>query len=204
MARFLGTFGSMKTTLIVYTHPNPQSFNFAITKTVEETLVQKGHQVKVRDLYAEPFKAVLDAADFESFAKGIIPDDIKREQELLTWAEHLVFIYPIWWYDRPALLKGWIDRVFSHGFAYQYGPSGVKGLLKQKKALVIQTAGNTEAELQEDNIIEIVQRPMTEGTLEFCGIPDVQVRTFAAISKTDLSRNAAMLLEVREQLLKDW
>jgi NAD(P)H dehydrogenase (quinone) len=136
-------------------------------------------------------------------SQGIVPDDIKREQELIAWADHLVFIYPIWWFERPALLKGWIDRVFTNGFAFSYG-NGVKGLLKHKKALVVQTAGNTEAELQKDNIIEIIQRPMTEGTLQYCGIADVRVRTFAAVAKGAPNQSEVMMTEIRDVLLKDW
>ena len=191
-------------TLIVYTHPNPKSFNHRILCLVEETLTKKGHEVKVRDLYAEPFNPVLGATDFVSFSQGIVPPDIAQEQKLLSWAENLVFIYPIWWYERPAMLKGWIDWVLSHGFAYSYGPEGSKGLLKHKKALVIQTAGDPETELLAGKKVEVFQRPMTEGTLQFCGIQDVRARTFGSVSRANAEHYEEMLKEVSTKLLSDW
>jgi len=191
-------------TLIVYTHPNPRSFNHTILKMIERDLTQKGHEVRVRDLYAEGFNPVLGATDFVDFAQGRVPEDIQREQKMLEWASHLVFIYPIWWWERPALLKGWIDRVFSNGFAFSYGEGGVKGLLKHQKALVIQTAGNTDEELARDKVLEVLQRPMTEGTLEFCGISDVRVRTFGSVSKATPEQFESILTEIREKFLADW
>lgn len=191
-------------TLIIYTHPNPKSFNFAILSAIQEELAGRGHEVRVRDLYSEPFKAVLDTADFVALAQGQVPEDIAREQELIKWAEALIFIYPVWWFERPALLKGWIDRVFTKGFAFNYSAEGAKGLLTHKKALVIQTAGNTDEELARNNVLEVIQRPMTEGTLQFCGITDVKCKTFAAVAKGGAPRNDEMLREVREVLLRGW
>lgn len=191
-------------TLIIYTHPNPKSFNHSILLAVQDELLRKGHEIRIRDLYSEPFNPVLGATDFIAFSQGLIPDDIRREQQELLWADHLVFIYPVWWFERPALLKGWIDRVFSNGFAFTYGPQGAKGLLHHKKALVLQTAGNTEQELKQDNVLELLHKPMTEGTLRFCGIPDVQARTFGAVSKSTPEQYEVMLKEVREKWLREW
>lgn len=184
--------------LIVYSHPNPKSFNHAILESLQKGLLAGGHTVKVRDLYAEPFKATLDAADFGQIMGGTTPPDIKVEQDLVTWAEGLVFIYPVWWFGLPAALKGWIDRVFLQNFAFAVTPTGLKGLLKHKKALVLNTTGGPEGNYDAADSKEIYIRPMTDGTLRFCGIPDVEHRTLFAVPYIPQEAREAMLREVEE------
>lgn len=93
----------------------------------------KGHEVRVRDTYELNFNPVLGASDFISFSQGNTPEDIKEEQEHISWADSITFIYPVWWAGLPAILKGYVDRVFSHGFAYAYGENGIEKLLSGKK-----------------------------------------------------------------------
>lgn len=119
--------------VIVYAHPNTESFNHAILETVKKELEEKGHEVRVRDLYELNFNPVLGASDFISFSQGNTPADIKEEQEHISWADSITFIYPVWWAGLPAILKGYVDRVFSHGFAYAYGENGIEKLLSGKK-----------------------------------------------------------------------
>lgn len=130
--------------VIVYAHPNTESFNHAILETVKSELEGKGHEVRVRDLYELNFNPVLGASDFISFSKGNTPEDIKEEQEHISWADSITFIYPVWWAGLPAILKGYVDRVFSHGFAYAYSENGIEKLLSGKKGLLLSTMGNTK------------------------------------------------------------
>ena len=111
--------------LIIYTHPNPASFNHAIKETLARVLKEKGHEVRVRDLYALGFDPVLKASDFETFLAGKVPVDIAVEQEHIRWAEQLTFLYPIWWGRMPSIAGGYIDRVLSKGFAYDYTVTGL-------------------------------------------------------------------------------
>lgn len=128
--------------LIVYCHPNPDSFNNAIVDAFIESLKEQGHEVVVRDLYAMRFDPVLKASDFEALHEGNTPLDIKTEQEHVKWADAFTMVYPIWWTGLPALIKGYIDRVFSYGFAYAYGEDGtISKLLAGKKGLIINTHG---------------------------------------------------------------
>jgi NAD(P)H dehydrogenase (quinone) len=191
-------------TLVIYTHPNPKSFNHAILETVEATLKEKKHDVKIRDLYADPIKSTLDVDDFDSFKAGIIPEDIKKEQQLLKWAENLVFVYPLWWFDRPALLKGYIDRVFSKGFAFDYAPTGAIGLLPHKKALVIQTAGTPQAIFEKNNAFPGIESAMLDGTLKFSGIQNSKIKTFCGVPSATHEERQAMLVQVKQNLLSEW
>ena len=98
--------------LIVFAHPNPHSFNHAILNQVDATLRERGHLTRIRDLYQMQFRAVMDREDLDRNWRGDLPEETLREHEAIRWAQGLVFIYPIWWFGPPAILKGWIDRVF--------------------------------------------------------------------------------------------
>ena len=106
--------------VVIYAHPNPMSFNAAIAAAVREELEKKGAKIKFKDLYAMNWNPVLSAAEFESHQKGTVTEDIKTEQTDISWADAVIMICPIWWTSVPAILKGYIDRVFSIGFAYEY------------------------------------------------------------------------------------
>lgn len=158
--------------LIVIAHPNPASFNYGLLERAERALKTNGHDVRVRDLCKQPFKATMDSEELGKAQVGEHPNDVLEEQKLLSWADHIVFIYPLWWFDRPAVLKGWCDRVLNHGYAFSYDESGVTGLLAGKTGTVMITAGGTPKDFQDMNVTEReLLMPMIIGTLQFCGIP---------------------------------
>jgi len=185
--------------LITYAHPNPKSFNHAILETITNTLNQNGHEVKVNDLYAKTnFKSTLDKSDFEQMTQGNTPLDIKSEQEAVAWADTLVFIYPIWWFGLPAILKGWIDRVFLHGFAYEYAEGGPKGLLINKKAIIFQTTGGEESTYELNKTKPLIEKTITDGILGFCGISDIHYKAFFAVPTVSVESREGMLKEASE------
>ena len=149
-------------TLIVLAHPEPRSFNAALKDVAVETLRELGHQVQVSDLYAMSWKAELGIGDFpedradpdyldlsreqeHAFANGSHTDDVKAEQSKVMWADLVIFQFPVWWFSMPAILKGWVDRVFSRGFAYSSGHKYGSGLLKGKKAMLCLTTGTASS-----------------------------------------------------------
>ena len=156
--------------LLIYAHPNPKSFNHAILKELEKTLLEKGHSVKIRDLYSLGFNPVLSAQDFEEFFKGNTPPDIKLEQDNINWSDHIFFVFPIWWFGMPAILKGYIDRVFSNRFAYKYTEKGAVGLLDDKSATIINTTGGNKEEYIENKFKDALDSTIDIGKLGFCGI----------------------------------
>ena len=109
--------------LVVYCHPKPESFTAAMRDAVVDGLKQAGHEPQVLDLYAENFDPRLNAAehaayeDTQSNGKGL-----EHYIEMLHSAEGIVFVFPTWWYDMPAMLKGWLDRVWVPGVAFDLGP----------------------------------------------------------------------------------
>lgn len=157
-------------TLIIYGHPNPKSFNHAILEKAKEVLEKKGDTVTVRDLYAINFDPILKPNDFITFSQGKMPEDIAKEQDFIKKADRFIFIFPIWWGSMPAILKGYFDRVFAHGFAYQYEADGsATPLLADKTAVIINTTGGPK-EWYEASLKKGLDITVDQTTFGFCGI----------------------------------
>ncbi len=143
--------------LIVHCHPEPRSFNAALKDVAVETLKRLGHSVEVSDLYAEGFDPVegpahyADRADPEVFSAlaeqrhgskvDALPADVHREIERLERSELVVFQFPIWWHAQPAMLKGWLDRVFVNGGLYTSRKRYDRGHFLGRRAVCSVTTG---------------------------------------------------------------
>ena len=182
----------MQRALVIYAHPNPKSLNHAILEAVSAALITRGAEARVRDLYAMKFDPELRADELAD--RHTLSPDVAEAQADVSWADTLIFIYPIWWTDRPAILKGWFDRVFTNGFAFRT-KNGWEGLLSGRKAIVLQTAGGSEDALKE-TMQPAMDSTMKEGTFGFVGITDVHIKTFySVVSQTETERQK-MLDEV--------
>jgi len=155
--------------LVIYAHPNPLSLNHTLKETVVNTLTLAGHNVVVRDLNAIGFNPVLSLDDMAGQRAGIVTPDVATEQQHIQWADCLVFIYPIWWTGLPAIVKGYIERVFSYGFAYSYNTGVQEGLLKGKKVLIINTHGKTHAEYEANGLGQALSQTSDAGIFIYCG-----------------------------------
>ncbi|MDP3896322.1 MAG: NAD(P)H-dependent oxidoreductase [Mesorhizobium sp.] len=128
--------------LLVYCHPVPESFCASVRDEALRTLAAGGHEVRLLDLYAENFDPVMRAEERRRY------NDLPAEHHALQdhiahlrWAEALVFVYPTWWYGLPAMLKGWLDRVWAPGvaFALPDGKGKIKPLMTHVTRLVVLT-----------------------------------------------------------------
>ena len=143
--------------LIVYAHEEPKSFNGAMRDTAVRVLQELGHKVEVSDLYAMQFNPVGGKHDFTAltdpdyFKYGVeqtkaseaktFAADVATEQEKLLRADFLIFQFPLWWFGLPAILKGWVDRVFAAGLTYGGGRWYSNGIFKGKRAMLSLTTG---------------------------------------------------------------
>lgn len=187
--------------LILYAHPNPKSFNAAILETTVKSLESKGHQVTVRDLYKMNFDAVLKGTDFEAFKAGKKPDDIEQEQGYIAGADVITLIYPIWWTGIPAILKGYIDRVFSYGFAYKYNDEGLPvGLLAGKKGFIINTQGTPAEYYDSTGMTDAMKKTSDTGIFGFCGMESVGHVFFGAVPSVDDATRQGMLESLQVKL----
>ncbi|WP_276965907.1 NAD(P)H-dependent oxidoreductase [Chryseobacterium sp.] len=156
--------------LIIYAHPNENSLNHHLLSTVVETLQSRNEEIIVRDLYTIGFDPVLSLADMQGQHMGEISDDVRTEQEHISWAERITFIYPIWWTGLPAMMKGYIDRVFSYGFAYRYDQGIQKGLLKGKKTVIINTHGKSHEEYEKTGMDKALTLTSDNGIFIYSGL----------------------------------
>lgn len=156
--------------LIVYAHPNTGSLNHFFKQIITENLEESGQEVIVRDLNAINFNPVLSLADMKGQRVGEIAGEVKIEQDFIAWADRIVFIYPIWWTGMPAIMKGYIDRVFSYGFAYRYDQGIQKGLLTGKKAIIINSHGKSNAEYESIGMDKALALTSDIGIFNYCGL----------------------------------
>jgi NAD(P)H dehydrogenase (quinone) len=186
--------------LIVYAHPNPQSFNHAILESFTKGLSEAGHTYEIVDLYAIKFNPCLSGEDFGMFMQGKVPDDVRDQQEKVSQADGLVFIHPVWWIGLPAILKGWFDRVFSMGFAYGYDEKtgDFQGLLKNKKALIINTAAANEEEAKTMGWADVPKKIEGDFILKLTGIGNVQHVLFYNVIKADDATRKGYLAKARD------
>ncbi|CAN5818481.1 NAD(P)H-dependent oxidoreductase [soil metagenome] len=128
--------------LVVYCHPDPDSFTAAARTVVVETLRRGGHDVRLEDLYADGFQPVLSADERLTHREPGVAPELQRYADDLRWCEAIVFVYPTWWSGMPAMLKGWVDRVWARGIAWDLPPgaSTVRGRLRNVRRLAIVTS----------------------------------------------------------------
>jgi NAD(P)H dehydrogenase (quinone) len=189
--------------LIVYAHPNPQSFNHAILESFTRGLEDAGHTFEAVDLYAINFDPCSKLEDFAQFTGGQMPKDVLDQQGKVAQADALTFIYPVWWWSCPAILKGWIDRVLSHGFAYKIDEKGQpEGLLKHKKALLISTTMAMEADYKASGIDDAMKKVDWATFTFLCGIQNVEhVFLYAAATDAEARKKH---LEIAHHLGKEF
>lgn len=177
--------------LYVFAHPEPKSFNAAMKDTALAALKEKGHEVKLSDLYAMEFNPVLKASDFperknldffnafleaiKASKTGAFSPDIKQEMEKVKWADILIFQFPIYFTAMPAIMKGWIDRVLAPGFGFNPVTNSAydTGLFKGKSAMLAFTTGSPKEAYSEGAAHGDIHKHMesiTHCVFEFMGM----------------------------------
>jgi NAD(P)H dehydrogenase (quinone) len=201
--------------LIVQAHMEPQSFTAALTKVAVAAASAAGHTVEVSDLYEARFNPVAGRHDFSSVAdpgsfhyqteqgkaaaESAFAADLATEQARVRRADLIIFAFPLWWGGPPAILKGWIDRVLSYGFAYVDGARFETGLFKGKRGMLCVSTGGTQERFSETGVygpIEKVLWPLQQLTLAYMGLEVAE--PFIAYGAPRVSP------EAREDYLRAW
>ncbi len=168
-----------KRILLINGHPDRESFNFALAAAYKAGAIGAGFDVRelvIRDLQFNPNLG----GGYRTRTE--LEPDLLRAQEWITWADHLVWIYPVWWGGLPALLKGFLDRVFLPGFAFRKRENSVwwDKLLRGKSARIISTLDQPPWYYWLFNG-QPSNRAMKKNTLEFCGVSPVRVTTIGPL-----------------------
>lgn len=203
--------------LIVVAHPEPTSFNHALASAAATALRGAGHEVTITDLAAEGFRADVGPHDVQTRADQsrfhvqaeqahaaqhqCYADDIARQQALVAAADNIILQFPVWWGGPPALLKGWIDRVLSYGFAYVDGARFETGLFKGRRAMISVTTGGTPERFSEGGVygpIDPLLMPVRRLTLEYMGFEVEDLCVSYAAPRVDDSERATYLEKVAQ------
>lgn len=185
----------MKKIAIINGHPNKESFNFGVAEAYKNGAIESGAEIKeiiITDLNFNP------NLQFGYQKRMELEPDLLEAWEMIQWADHLVWIHPVWWGGLPALMKGFIDRLFLPGLAYKYRENSVwwDKLLKGKTAHIITTIDQPGWYYW-----LMYGRPsvnqLKKSTLEFCGIKPVKVTYLGIIRTSSKEQREIWLKKVR-------
>lgn len=205
--------------LIVHAHNEPQSFNAAMKDLAVRELDKLGHSVQLSDLYAMGWNPVASAADFgdrdnpdylvyaleqrHNHKQKTLAPDIQTELDKLLWANLVIFNFPIYWFSMPAILKGWIDRVFVSGVVYGGKRFYDRGGLAGKKAMLAITIGGQPHMLVKGGVHGALQdmlRPILRGTLAYSGMSVLPPFVAYHVPYVTGEERSAMLEDYRRRL----
>jgi NAD(P)H dehydrogenase (quinone) len=204
---------------VVYAHPERRSFNGALLEAAEFTLGSAGHEVRVSDLYAMGFDPVARATDFKTrlhadrldyfaeqrhaYSNGTLSDDIGAEIEKVRWCDMLILQFPLYWFSLPAILKGWVDRVFVPGFAFGAGKWYERGGLAGKRAMLTLSMSSYPEMMAADGLnglLDVHLWPIQNGVLAFCGFDVLEPFVAHSVPHVDDAARSVMLEEYRQRL----
>lgn len=186
----------MKKIAIINGHPNKDSFNFGLAKAYKEGALEARTEIKEIIIAELDFDPILH---FGYQKRMELEPDLLKALEMIQWADHLVWIHPVWWGGMPALMKGFLDRLFLPGFAYQYRENSVwwDKLLKGKTAHIITTLDQPGWYYR-----LFYGRPsvnqLKKSTLEFCGIRPVKVTYVGIIRNSTEIQRGKWIQKIKE------
>ena len=217
--------------LIVYAHPEPESLNGALRDFSVERLRHAGHDVQVSDLYAMRWNASVGAADFldrnaneplnvsaaskHAYETSTQAPEVAAEQKKLLQADALILQFPMWWFSMPAILKGWVDRVYAYGLAYgvgehsrqKWGERYGEGTFKGKRAMLTVTVGGWAEHYSGRGIngrMEDLLFPINHGILHYPGFDVLPSYVIYQTGWLDESRYQQTLIELGARLDALW
>lgn len=183
--------------LVILGHQSPGSFNHGIVAAAVAELQAAGHEAIVHDLYQEKFDPILPSDEVPKTAQPE-PCVWKHCQEVRT-ADGYIVVHPNWWGQPPAILKGWLDRVFRQGIAYEFGPSGLVQHLAGKRALVF-TTSNTPRDMELELYGDPLENLWKNCIFGLCGVKDFARRNFESIVMSTPEHRRQWLDEVRQMV----
>jgi NAD(P)H dehydrogenase (quinone) len=210
---------SAGTCLVVLASPEPSSFATALAHTAADALEAAGWSLTLLDLYAEGFDPVLSERDFtdrmiserlqpmdeqlHAADSGTFDPGLARHVNLFLDADLLLLVSPMWWFSLPAMLKGWIDRVFGNGVAYRYPDvEPWSGYLGAKRSMLIMTSSYEASSFREERVGELrhVLHPVLYGTLAYTGMQVLEPFIAYAADSVDDETRRGYLAELGAQL----
>lgn len=181
--------------LIIYAHPNEESFCSSIKKKLVEGLKENKNDVRIHDLYSSNFNPILSKIELIGDPKTLSDyKTILNYQQEIDWANIIAIIHPAWWYGAPAILKGYFDRVLAEGFAFTFEDDKPDPKLHNKKGILIQTFDATE-EMEKELFNEVTSKSIFY-TWKYCGVEDWQHKAMFRVSFVSQEQRIKWLEEI--------
>lgn len=154
--------------LVVLAHPDPESLTHHVARRIRSALGSV--VVEVADLAVEGFDPRFTAADRDTYLTGSdAPADVLREQQRIERATDLILVFPVYWWSMPAVLKGWIDRVFINGWAFQETPDGMQRNLDWLSIHLVPIAAENEGVYDRHGYERSLSTQIEHGIIDYCG-----------------------------------
>ena len=195
-------------TLIIFNHPHEGSYCQAILKAVKRGLKKGGHPCKTINLDKDRFDPVMREKDLLAFVvygktgditQADVDPRVLRYKEKLEWAERIVMIFPIWWMNLPAMMKGFIDKVVFPGIFYNMEDGNLVSRLRSLRQVTIITTMNTPADIYREHFGNSIEGSLIKGTFNQIGIHDVEWISLNMVKQSGQDRREFWLEEIEEK-----
>lgn len=183
--------------LVVVSHSDRNSLTYNAARAAFDAIQAAGGDAEFADLAAENFDPRFAAADLQLYrGTGGVPAEIAAEQERIDRADHLILVFPMYWWSMPALLKGWIDRVFVGGWAYDAAPGAAQfGMLDRLTIHLIVVAGDDAESFERHGIPQTVRTQIERGIVTYSGATHGST---TYVYESDTKNRELLAAEVRE------
>lgn len=168
--------------VVILAHPNPDSVSNQIAQAYGEAVADLGQEVLIRDLYRQGFDPCLTVEETVTLKSYAAPPDVARERGLLAGTDVFAFVYPLWFNAPPAMLKGYVDRVFSTGFGFESdGRGGTSSLLDGKRLISFSTSGAPDSWVSETGAVDTLTNAFDRHLAAVCGMSVVDHVNFGGV-----------------------
>lgn len=178
--------------LTLLDHPNPNSFSSAVARKFCAGAESVGHSTELVDLHAENFDPRWSMADVEGDTSGQVPAEIRAEQDRISRADAIGFIFPLFWWGMPAMTKGWVDRVWSWGWAYDQLDDPEKSLQRPRTGVLLVPAGARSDEMEELGYRTSIETAWIDGTFGYFGFVNRELILLNGSKGSDTRRDALL------------
>lgn len=188
-------------TLLVLSHPSSESLTHSVAKTIAKGLINAGkeHTVDFLDLYQEGFNPLFSEHDMSAYRQQMEPPhDVLDQQKRIEAAQSLVLVFPIHWWGMPAMLKGWVDRVFTNGWAFDWSPEmGARKRLQGLKIHIFCIGGAESSTYLRHGYDTSIKKNIGEGLFNYVG---ASVESFHVLGDSESTENSSVILKKAQEL----
>ena len=174
--------------LTILDHPDPSSFSAAVATQFMQGARDAGHTTELADLHQKGFNPIWTLPDIAAYGPETMPTDVRHEQHRIERADAICLVFPLFWWGMPAMMKGWIDRVWAYGWAYDQLDDR-EGLLQRSRSgvLLVPTGGRSD-EMKEAGYLNALETSWMQGTFGYFGFSPRQMHLLYGSTGSDARR----------------